>query len=86
MNQDQYYECLTHWVTQRLRQKEFTHRPLILGLNGPQGAGKTTLARSLISRLKLEQVNALSISIDDFYLTRTEQVLVAEIHLPRPSL
>jgi D-glycerate 3-kinase len=53
-------------------------RPLVVGLNGPQGCGKTTLTRALCETLASEGLRAVAISIDDFYLPRDEQVRLAE--------
>lgn len=65
-----YLEIKT-WLT---KQKQ-SHVPLIVGLNAPQGAGKTTLCKFLSQEFKL-----VSISIDDFYLTRTQQKNLALKH------
>ena len=52
-----------------LHQKE-ANRPLVIGINGAQGSGKSTLAALLVFLLQQHyQVNAVSLSIDDFYLT-----------------
>lgn len=56
--------------------------PLILGLQGCQGSGKTTFAsllqRGLESRADLE---VLTLSLDDFYLTRAERLRLArDVH------
>lgn len=68
---------LAAWV---LRQKG--ERPLLLGINGAQGSGKSTLCDFL--RLILEQCHGQRVavlSIDDLYLTRAErQTLAREVH------
>jgi D-glycerate 3-kinase len=48
--------------------------PVILGINGCQGSGKSTLADYLCSVIA-EQLNitAVSLSLDDFYLTKAER-------------
>lgn len=61
-----------------LHQKEAS-RPLVIGVNGAQGSGKTTLADLLVFLLQQRYpVNAVSLSIDDFYLTRSERIALAQ--------
>lgn len=71
------YLPLAAWV---LRQKG--ERPLLLGINGSQGSGKSTLCDFL--RLILEQCHGQRVavlSVDDLYLTRAErQALAREVH------
>lgn len=56
-------------------------RTLIVGINGCQGSGKTTLADYLCTRLKDRGLKVTAISIDDFYLTRLQrQQLALEVH------
>lgn len=57
-------------------------RPLLVGINGAQGSGKTTLGDYLCQWLVQEGgLRALSLSIDDVYLTRAErQQLAAQVH------
>lgn len=57
-------------------------RPLVVGINGAQGSGKTTLSDYLCQWLEHEAgLRALSLSIDDFYLTRGErQQLALTVH------
>ncbi|PFH56552.1 hypothetical protein XA68_16335 [Ophiocordyceps unilateralis] len=52
-------------------------RPLIVGLNGVQGVGKTTLAAALMAALQARAIVAVACSIDDFYLRREDQVSLA---------
>lgn len=48
--------------------------PLVIGINGTQGIGKSTLTKALVEAFRLLGINAISISIDDFYLTRKAQI------------
>lgn len=54
--------------------------PFVVGLNGVQGAGKTTLVRALCLALEDRSVPTLACSIDEFYLTRADQVALAAAH------
>ncbi len=54
-------------------------RPLVIGINGSQGSGKSTLADLLVCVLQqLYDLSVLSLSIDDFYLTRSERKSLAD--------
>jgi D-glycerate 3-kinase len=61
-------------------QKHRSHQqcPLVVGLNGMQGVGKTTLVAALAESLNRDGINTVVFSIDDFYLTHKEQVRLAE--------
>lgn len=61
-------------------------RPLVLGLQAPQGAGKTTLVTHLLMRLEREGLRGVGVSIDDFYLTRDQQLALASAHPDNPYL
>ncbi|KAK1836927.1 P-loop containing nucleoside triphosphate hydrolase protein [Podospora conica] len=64
----------------RKRHPEGT-RPFIIGLNGLQGVGKTTLVRALAETLQnREGLSTLVVSIDDFYLTHADQLALAAAH------
>ncbi|KAL2024618.1 hypothetical protein VTK56DRAFT_7661 [Thermocarpiscus australiensis] len=56
-------------------------RPFIVGLNGVQGVGKTTLVKALAETLQdREGLATLVVSIDDFYLTHADQLALAAAH------
>ena len=57
-------------------------RPLLVALNGAQGSGKTTVSDYLCTSLFEEHgLNAVALSLDDFYLSRVErQTLAASVH------
>lgn len=68
------------------RMREAPARPVVVGIQAPQGAGKTTLTRHLLSCLRLLGLRSVSVSIDDFYLTRSEQLDLAAAHPDNPYL
>jgi D-glycerate 3-kinase len=52
-----------------------------VGLCGAQGSGKSTAAAALVELLAQEELPAIAISIDDFYLPRSErQRLARDVH------
>jgi len=62
-----------------LREQQKLGRPLVMGIGGSQGSGKTTLARGL--RLALHHCFAVSsclLSLDDFYKPSEERDRLAE--------
>lgn len=68
------------FIRERLRahQESGTTRPFIIGLNGVQGVGKTTLVQTLAETLRRDEgLETLVCSIDDFYLTHDDQVALA---------
>ncbi|MEO8798300.1 MAG: hypothetical protein ABI551_10475 [Polyangiaceae bacterium] len=76
---DRYYLPLAEWVeTQRKKAK--AKKPFVLGLSGPQGSGKTTFAKALVSALGTLGQKAIDISTDDFYLTRAQQLELSGKH------
>jgi D-glycerate 3-kinase len=48
-------------------------RPLIVGINGAQGTGKSTLARFLSLMLTQQRLRVATLSLDDFYLDRARR-------------
>ncbi|XSG85280.1 MAG: hypothetical protein ACPW60_00815 [Methylohalobius sp. ZOD2] len=73
------YLPLAAWVAaQTGKVNAKTPRPLILGINGAQGSGKSTVAALLATLLKEGfGLKAAGLSIDDLYLTRAEREKLA---------
>ncbi|CZR62533.1 related to ATP-binding protein, putative pantothenate kinase [Phialocephala subalpina] len=61
-------------------------KPFIIGLNGVQGAGKTTLVSTLSSLLSFppHSLRTLVLSIDDLYLPHSAQKELAEANKDNP--
>ncbi|KAK2064974.1 D-glycerate 3-kinase [Colletotrichum caudatum] len=55
-------------------------RPFMIGLNGVQGVGKTTLVKTLAETLTKLGYTTLVFSIDDLYLKHEDQVALARSH------
>ncbi|KAJ2551257.1 hypothetical protein EV175_003760 [Coemansia sp. RSA 1933] len=63
-----------------------TQRPLIVGINGAQGSGKTTVVNGLVKYLGAQKVSAVGFSLDDLYLTNKDQQKLASKHRDNPLL
>jgi D-glycerate 3-kinase len=56
-------------------------RPWLIGLSGLQGSGKSTLAAQLVAAARRERIDALAMSIDDFYLGHGARLRLArDVH------
>lgn len=67
---------LASFVTDLHYQRQ---KPLLIGINGAQGSGKTTLALALDSLLTgVSGLRCQTLSIDDFYLSRQQRQQLAE--------
>lgn len=55
-------------------------RAHVVGVSGPQGGGKSTLTARLVAAMGRAGLRAVSVSIDDFYLTHAEQRALAAAH------
>ena len=66
---------ISFWISEKAKNK----RPYIVGLAGGQGTGKTTIS-SIISIIlrKYFKLNVFTISIDDFYKTRKERLILSQ--------
>ena len=77
-----YYPLANSVFNKLQKHKKHKHQPLILGVQGVQGSGKSTCSEFLkVILAESHNVNCLVISIDDFYLTRSDrQALAQSVH------
>ncbi len=81
-----YQELSQRWFSTLAKQiashQNSAGKPIIVGINGAQGSGKSTLAGLLCFILEQHfSLNAITLSLDDFYLTRAQrQTLAKEKH------
>ena len=69
------FEPLAAWLRRRLTNGT----PFLLGINGAQGTGKSTLASYLALTLgESGRCNVAILSIDDFYLTKAERLQLSK--------
>jgi D-glycerate 3-kinase len=69
----------------RIHRAQNPNTPFFIGLNGVQGAGKTTLVKALSETLREEEhLETLVCSIDDLYLKHEDQVELASSHAQNP--
>lgn len=63
------------FLSKYIESWDFSQNPLIVGICGPQGSGKSYLSSRLSATFhdKYSELNCVSVSIDDFYLTHAEQ-------------
>ena len=66
---------VSFWIAKRANKK----KPLMIGLAGGQGSGKTTISSILTLVLqKYFKLNVFKVSIDDFYKTRKDRKLLSK--------
>lgn len=73
----------TYWqpLTNAIARAATAHKPLVVGINGAQGSGKSTTCAFLQALLAARQLRAVTLSIDDLYLKRDErQALAEQVH------
>jgi len=69
---DQYWRPLSEEIAER-----YAGKPLIVGINGAQGSGKSTVCKFLeVLLVEHNQIGA-TLSLDDLYLTHAERLKVA---------
>lgn len=69
------------------RKSSSTKRPMVIGISGAQGLGKTTLASALERHLRLPENGSLSVaqfSLDDVYKTHADQQALAALYRTNP--
>ena len=68
---DDLYLPFARWIAQQSKPK---HGPIIVGLGGPQGCGKTTFC-TVVSHILAKgfDLNSIVVSLDDLYLKRSDR-------------
>ncbi|RZV53993.1 MAG: hypothetical protein EX270_08145, partial [Pseudomonadales bacterium] len=76
---ENYYIPLVHSISQRCLAST---NPLVIGVNGAQGTGKSTLALFLAALLEdMQNLSVVQFSLDDLYLRKPQRLRLAkEIH------
>lgn len=70
--------ALANWAIDQIGERK---TPLLLGLSGLQGSGKSTLAAQLVAAVSACGIDAIGMSLDDFYLTREQRrQLARDVH------
>ena len=65
---------VSFWISKRTNRR----KPLIIGLSGGQGSGKTTISSILTLILRRYfKLSVFKISIDDFYKTRKDRKILS---------
>ena len=66
---------VSFWIASKAKNK----KPYTVGLGGGQGTGKTTISYIVTLILKKYfKLNVFKISIDDFYKTRKQRILLSK--------
>lgn len=89
-----YYLPIFFWIRAQLEDKRESSSsgssssscPLVVGIQAPQGCGKTTLVAELEELLAAVGLKAASVSVDDFYLTFGGQQKLADEFKGNPLL
>lgn len=75
---EQVDQPLAQWLSNQCEGRE---TPLLVGVNGAQGSGKSTFSHTLQRVLRAIGIESLVLSLDDYYLSRAErEVLAQTIH------
>jgi D-glycerate 3-kinase len=74
---DRYWRPLSEDIAERYAENP-GGKPLIVGINGAQGSGKSTVAKFLEVLLVEHNQIGVTLSLDDLYLTRAERLEAAE--------
>lgn len=75
---DTYRQDIANWFlplvpTLMSERAQYPSRPLLVGINGAQGTGKSTLASLLVNLCSAHGQRAVALSIDDFYLGQAQR-------------
>ncbi|ODV84579.1 hypothetical protein CANARDRAFT_8562 [[Candida] arabinofermentans NRRL YB-2248] len=76
----QSFDYLKQFIQKKLDCSTANWKPLIIGIEGPQGSGKTYLSTKLTKKLSEEypSLKIVTVSMDDFYFTFQEQLRITQ--------
>ncbi len=80
------FRTTLEWVCRPLadragRLRQVRRRTATLGICGPQGSGKSTIAAATVRLLEARGLTAVAVSLDDFYLPKAaRQQLAKDVH------
>ncbi len=77
-----FYLPVLDWCKKQIR----SDRTVLIGVNGPQGSGKTTLCETMVIVSEVVGFRASTLSIDDFYLNHKDQLALARNSMENPYL
>ena len=80
---NEYYIPVFSWLHGILTDNASDKAPVI-GINGQQGCGKSTLCQYICELFKIPGKRVISVSVDDFYLTNEQQRLTAQKNPDNP--
>lgn len=80
MTRGEFTALLSRWLEEAASSRSVPERPVVIGMSGAQGSGKTTLMRDVCGQIAERGWRVVSVSIDDFYLTHDEQRALAGQH------
>jgi len=73
-----YWQVITPYLTELADWVMQQKLPLVLGINGAQGTGKSTLASVLKIMLEDKGLSVAALSLDDFYLSQHQRGILAD--------
>lgn len=76
-----YLEQLVREIENSVLSRLESTRPLVVGVSGAQGSGKSTICSNLKNNLVQQGLVALTLGLDDFYLENSERLALGrEVH------
>ena len=77
MIRGEFTALLSHWLEAAADNTPAADKPILIGMSGAQGSGKSTLMAEVCQQMIGSGCRAVTVSIDDFYLTNAEQIVLA---------
>ncbi len=78
------HKKIIHPLVAKLEKLYHPSKTIIIGIQGGQGTGKTTLTRAIQKELEIKGYHATSFSLDDFYLSLSKRVVLQKKYPQNP--